>query len=97
MAEKETKVLEAENKPKKAKKEKNKGRIKNAWNGFKSEFKKISWPSWTFCFCRDSDSTLARSAFRRSAACFCICTNNAAIAPRAQPMIKKRMEVVMVI
>ena len=46
MAEKETKVLDAENKPKKAKKEKNKGRIKKAWNGFKSEFKKISWPSW---------------------------------------------------
>ncbi len=46
MAEKETKVLEADNKPKKAKKEKKKGRIKNAWNGFKSEFKKITWPSW---------------------------------------------------
>ena len=46
MAEKETKVLEADKKPKKAKKEKNKGRIKNAWNGFKSEFKKITWPSW---------------------------------------------------
>ena len=46
MAEKETKVLEADNKPKKAKKEKKKGRIKNAWNGFRSEFKKISWPSW---------------------------------------------------
>ena len=43
MAEKETKVLEADNKPKKAKKEKKKGRIKNAWNGFKSEFKKIVW------------------------------------------------------
>ena len=46
MAEKETKVLEADNKPKKAKKEKKMGRIKNAWNGFKSEFKKITWPSW---------------------------------------------------
>ena len=46
MAEKETKVLEADKKPKKAKKEKKKGRIKNAWNGFKSEFKKITWPSW---------------------------------------------------
>ena len=45
MAEKETKVLEAEDKPKKAKKEKKKGRLKKAWNGFKSEFKKISWPS----------------------------------------------------
>ena len=47
MAEKETKVLEAENKPKKAKKEKKQGRIKNAWLGFKSEFKKISWPAWS--------------------------------------------------
>ena len=46
MAEKETKVLQADNKPQKAKKEKKKGRIKNAWNGFKSEFKKITWPSW---------------------------------------------------
>ena len=46
MAEKETKVLDAENKPKKAKNEKNKGRIKKAWNGFKSEVKKIVWPSW---------------------------------------------------
>ena len=34
----------------KAKKEKKKGRIKNAWNGFKSEFKKISWPSWKQVF-----------------------------------------------
>ena len=50
MAEKETKVLEADNKPKKAKKEKKKGRIKNAWSGFKSEFKKISWPSWKQVF-----------------------------------------------
>ena len=47
MAEKETKVLEAEEKPKKAKKEKKKGRLKNAWRGFKSEFNKIVWPSWT--------------------------------------------------
>ena len=46
MAEKETKVLEAASKPQKTKKEKKKGRIKNAWSGFKSEFKKISWPSW---------------------------------------------------
>ena len=46
MAEKETKVLEADNKPKKAKTEKKQGRIKKAWNGFKSEFKKITWPSW---------------------------------------------------
>ena len=46
MAEKETKVLKADNKPKKAKAEKKKGRIKKAWNGFRSEFKKITWPSW---------------------------------------------------
>jgi preprotein translocase SecE subunit len=46
MAEKEKKVLEAEAKPKKAKKEKKKGRIGNAWRGFKSEFLKIAWPSW---------------------------------------------------
>ncbi len=46
MAEKETKVAKAENKPQKAKKEKKKGRIGNAWRGFKSEFKKIVWPSW---------------------------------------------------
>ena len=46
MAEKEAKVLEAEDKPKKVKKEKKKGRIKNAWRGFKSEFNKIVWPSW---------------------------------------------------
>ena len=45
MAEKETKVLEAASKPQKTKNEKKKGGIKNAWNGFKSEFKKISWPS----------------------------------------------------
>ena len=27
-------------------KEKKKGRVKNAWKGFKSELKKIVWPSW---------------------------------------------------
>ena len=30
----------------KEKKEKKKGRIKEAWRGFKSEVKKIVWPSW---------------------------------------------------
>ena len=30
-----------------AEKEKKKGRLGNAWRGFKSEFKKISWPSWS--------------------------------------------------
>ncbi len=46
MAEKEKKVTENENKPTKPVKEKKKGRIKEAWRGFKSEMKKIVWPSW---------------------------------------------------
>lgn len=49
MAEKEKKVVEAESKPEKPakeKKEKKKGKIKEAWRGFKSETKKIVWPSW---------------------------------------------------
>ena len=47
MAEKEKKVAQTEDKPAKpAKKEKKKGRIKEAWRGFKSETKKIVWPSW---------------------------------------------------
>ncbi|MGM9682213.1 MAG: preprotein translocase subunit SecE [Eubacteriales bacterium] len=49
MADKEKKVAETEDKAKKADKpakEKKKGRIKEAWRGFKSEFKKIVWPSW---------------------------------------------------
>ena len=47
MAEKEKKAaeLETEKKPEKAKKEK-KGRIKNGWKGFRSEVKKIVWPTW---------------------------------------------------
>jgi len=46
MAEKEKKVAKAENKPAKPeKKEKKKGRIKEAWRGFKSEVKKIVWPT----------------------------------------------------
>ena len=44
MADKEKKVAEVENKPKKP--EKKKGRVKEAWRGFKSELKKIVWPSW---------------------------------------------------
>lgn len=44
MADKEKKVAEAAGKPQKP--EKKKGRIKNAWRGFKSELKKIVWPSW---------------------------------------------------
>ncbi len=46
MAEKEKKVVETENKPQKPAKEKKKGRMKEAWRGFKSETKKIVWPSW---------------------------------------------------
>ncbi len=46
MAEKEKKVAETESKPQKPEKKKKKGRIKDAWRGFKSEVKKIVWPSW---------------------------------------------------
>ena len=46
MADKETKVAEVENKPKKPAKEKKKGKIKEAWRGFRSEVKKVVWPSW---------------------------------------------------
>ena len=46
MADKENKVSEVENKPKKPAKEKNKGKIKEAWRGFRSEVKKVVWPSW---------------------------------------------------
>ena len=47
MAEKEKNVAEVETKQTKpAKKEKKKGRIKNAWKGFRSELKKIVWPTW---------------------------------------------------
>ena len=47
MAEKEKKVAHTEDKPAKPeKKEKKKGRIKEAWRGFKSETKKIVWPTW---------------------------------------------------
>ncbi len=46
MAEKEKKVAKAESKPAKPVKEKKKGRVKEAWKGFKSELKKIVWPTW---------------------------------------------------
>lgn len=49
MAENEKNVAEVEakqDKPAKVKKEKKKGRVKNAWKGFKSEIKKIVWPTW---------------------------------------------------
>jgi len=44
MADKEKKVAEATAKTQKPEKEK--GKLKNAWRGFKSEVKKIVWPSW---------------------------------------------------
>lgn len=50
MADKEKKVTETENKPKKPAKEKKKGKLKEAWRGFKSETKKIVWPSWKQVF-----------------------------------------------
>ena len=43
MADKEKKVAETEKKPSK---EKKKGRLGESWRGFKSEVKKIVWPSW---------------------------------------------------
>ena len=50
MAENENKVVKAEEKkpekPVEEKKEKKKGRIKEGWRGFKSETKKIVWPTW---------------------------------------------------
>jgi preprotein translocase subunit SecE len=49
MADQEKKVAELDaksDKPAKVKKEKKKGRLKEAWRGFKSEVKKIVWPSW---------------------------------------------------
>ncbi len=47
MADKEKVVAtEKPEKPEKAKKEKKKGRVKEAWRGFKSETKKIVWPTW---------------------------------------------------
>ena len=49
MADKEKKVAEvdaASDKPAKAKKEKKAGKVKEFWRGFKSELKKIVWPSW---------------------------------------------------
>ena len=48
MAEKEKNVSEVESKakPAKAKKEKKPGKLSGAWKGFKSELKKIVWPTW---------------------------------------------------
>ena len=47
MADNEKNVAEVETKKDKpAKKEKKKGKVGNAWKGFKSELKKIVWPTW---------------------------------------------------
>lgn len=46
MAENEKNLAQTESKQVKPKKEKKKGRAKNAWKGFKSEVKKVAWPSW---------------------------------------------------
>ncbi len=46
MADQEKKVAETAAKSAKPKKEKKKGKLKDAWRGFKSEVKKIVWPSW---------------------------------------------------
>lgn len=46
MAEKEKKFTEAESAKSEKKEKKKKGKIKEAWRGFKSETKKIVWPSW---------------------------------------------------
>ena len=47
MADKENNVVETEVKADKpVKKEKKPNRLKEAWKGFKSELKKIVWPSW---------------------------------------------------
>ena len=50
MADKEKKVVEASAKSAKPAKEKNTGKLKEAWRGFKSETKKIVWPSWKQVF-----------------------------------------------
>ena len=47
MADKEKKVVEASAKPAK---ENKKGKIKEFWKGFKSETKKIVWPTWKQVF-----------------------------------------------
>ena len=49
MAENEKNVSEVatkKEKPAKVKKEKKSGKVSNAWKGFKSELKKIVWPTW---------------------------------------------------
>ena len=49
MAENEKNVSEVttkKEKPAKVKKEKKQGKVGHAWRGFKSELKKIVWPTW---------------------------------------------------
>ena len=46
MAEKEKNVAEVATKSAKPKKEKKKGNTAGFWKGFKSELKKIVWPTW---------------------------------------------------
>ena len=46
MAENEKNLAQTESKQVKPKKEKKKSKAKNAWKGFKSEVKKVAWPSW---------------------------------------------------
>ena len=46
MADKEKKVAQTEHKIEKAPKKEKKGKLGEAWRGFKSEVKKIVWPSW---------------------------------------------------
>ncbi len=43
--EKQEAVVEAKT-AKPAKKEKKQGKLKGSWRGFKSELKKVVWPSW---------------------------------------------------
>ena len=43
MADKEKKVAQVETKPQKQKK---KGKLREGWRGFRSETKKIVWPTW---------------------------------------------------
>ena len=46
MAENEKKVAVEESKSKKPAREKKKGKLKEAWRAFKSETKKVVWPTW---------------------------------------------------
>ena len=46
MSDKEKKVVKSDEKAKKPAKENKMGKIKEAWRGFRSEVKKVVWPSW---------------------------------------------------